>query len=559
MNTVSTDLSRSKMQRGAGPFQYLLWLVKQQRALLGCSIFMGTLWMVPVALLPFAVGQAIDQGVVHGSITSLWLWSLVILGLVLLQAATGALLNRAAELSGLHAHVSSQRDVVMQVTELGCGLSTVRRTGDTVAVGTNDVERLDDGFEVVGRAIGSALGVVLVVVLTFAISPMLALIVLFGTPLAVLGLGALLRPLRDRNEIQRDQIGTVTARAVDIGFGLRVLTGIGGQDRFVERFLKASADVRRAGEAAGRSAGVLAAAGVLLPGLVVIVVTWAGARLALSGEVAAGQVVALYGASGFLVLALTNLTEASSVLTETWVAAGRVSQFVRLTSPLVPAANSRPLPNSQLSLYDGTTQISVASGALTVIGGSTVESRALGARLARHVDSDDGLDVLADGVSLRCADLDEVRTRILLCSHTDVLFSGTLSEELLSVRSSIAGPKLEDALLAANAMDIIDALPEGLDNTVSEGGKFFSGGQRQRLILARAIYADPEVLILDAPTSAVDSQTEARIVDALYELRRGRTTIVMSNSSLWRNRADHVYEVPAGSASRARPGNGVPR
>ncbi|WP_179273105.1 MULTISPECIES: ABC transporter transmembrane domain-containing protein [unclassified Rhodococcus (in: high G+C Gram-positive bacteria)] len=556
---MSTDLSRSKMQRGAGPFQYLLWLVKQQRALLGCSIFMGTLWMVPVALLPFAVGQAIDQGVVHGSITSLWLWSLVILGLVLLQAATGALLNRAAELSGLHAHVSSQRDVVMQVTELGCGLSTVRRTGDTVAVGTNDVERLDDGFEVVGRAIGSALGVVLVVVLTFAISPMLALIVLFGTPLAVLGLGALLRPLRDRNEIQRDQIGTVTARAVDIGFGLRVLTGIGGQDRFVERFLKASADVRRAGEAAGRSAGVLAAAGVLLPGLVVIVVTWAGARLALSGEVAAGQVVALYGASGFLVLALTNLTEASSVLTETWVAAGRVSQFVRLTSPLVPAANSRPLPNSQLSLYDGTTQISVASGALTVIGGSTVESRALGARLARHVDSDDGLDVLADGVSLRCADLDEVRTRILLCSHTDVLFSGTLSEELLSVRSSIAGPKLEDALLAANAMDIIDALPEGLDNTVSEGGKFFSGGQRQRLILARAIYADPEVLILDAPTSAVDSQTEARIVDALYELRRGRTTIVMSNSSLWRNRADHVYEVPAGSASRARPGNGVPR
>ena len=97
-------------------------------------------------------------------------------------------------------------------------------------------------------------------------------------------------------------------------------------------------------------------------------------------------------------------------------------------------------------------------------------------------------------------------------------------------------------------MDIIEALPDGLDSLVAERGREFSGGQQQRLRLVRALVADPEILILVEPTSAVDAHTEARIADRLGAARRGRTTVVCSSSPLVLDRADHVIYVEGGVA-----------
>jgi ABC-type multidrug transport system fused ATPase/permease subunit len=99
---------------------------------------------------------------------------------------------------------------------------------------------------------------------------------------------------------------------------------------------------------------------------------------------------------------------------------------------------------------------------------------------------------------------------------------------------------LEGAVAVADARDVVDALPQALDAIVDERARSFSGGQRQRLVLARALLSDPEVLVLVEPTSAVDAHTEARIAQRLRQARAGRTTVIVTTSPLLLDRADHV-------------------
>jgi ABC-type multidrug transport system fused ATPase/permease subunit len=132
-----------------------------------------------------------------------------------------------------------------------------------------------------------------------------------------------------------------------------------------------------------------------------------------------------------------------------------------------------------------------------------------------------------------------VRERILVADNDARLFRGRLRDELGSC-------DVASALYAAAAEDIVEALPDGLDTEIRQGGREFSGGQQQRLRLARALLADPPILVLLEPTSAVDAHTEARIGDRLATARAGRTTLVCTSSPLLLDRADRVVFVADG-------------
>jgi ABC-type multidrug transport system fused ATPase/permease subunit len=139
----------------------------------------------------------------------------------------------------------------------------------------------------------------------------------------------------------------------------------------------------------------------------------------------------------------------------------------------------------------------------------------------------------------------EVRRRILVADNDAKLFAGVLRDEL-DITGEASAQDIADALYTACAEDIVDALPDGLDGHVAEAGREFSGGQQQRLRLARALTADPEVLILIEPTSAVDAHSEARIADRLVKARAGRTTLVCTTSPLVLDRTDYVIYVRDG-------------
>jgi len=123
--------------------------------------------------------------------------------------------------------------------------------------------------------------------------------------------------------------------------------------------------------------------------------------------------------------------------------------------------------------------------------------------------------------------------------NQDIWFSGVLREQLAPARPS--GVDITEALYVADADDIVEALPNGVDEVIGERGREVSGGQRQRLNLARALATDADVLVLDEPTSAVDAHTEARVTERVAALRRGRTMVVFSQSPLWTHVADEVF------------------
>ncbi|UUN29707.1 ABC transporter ATP-binding protein [Streptomyces sp. FIT100] len=541
-----------------GPWRYLWWLARIRPWPLVLSALLGTVWMLPLALIPLVIGHAIDEAGQGAGQAGLYGWSLLALGLGILQALAGAGLIQAAVGAEAHALSYTHRVLLRHVVRLGATLRGKARNGDVAASAAADVESIGNAFEVVGRTVGAVIAAVLVAVALTATSPLLGLAVLIGVPAAVLGIGPLLRPLQERDEAQREQMGIATAQAGDIVAGLRILRGIGGEAGFAERFRRTSQQVRRAGESAGRMEAWLQAAGVFLPGLVTVGIVWFGARLALSGTITAGELVAFYGASAFLTLPVSTATEAAETLSLARVAAARICALLRLTPETTQPGNPEPLPRGALTLADPDTGITAEAGRLTVVTAHADRTGDLAGRLTRSGGSGGTSAVLLGGVPLDRVDLTELRSRVLRSGPADTLFSGTVREEL-TAGSARTREALDRALFAADATDVIDALPGGLDAHLDEGGRSLSGGQRQRLVLARALLAAPEVLILEDPTASVDAHTEARIVERVAALRAGRTTVVFSDSPLWRGVADHEVRLDSdgvpGSPDRAA---GVP-
>ncbi|MFC5253804.1 ATP-binding cassette domain-containing protein, partial [Streptomyces cinereospinus] len=219
-----------------------------------------------------------------------------------------------------------------------------------------------------------------------------------------------------------------------------------------------------------------------------------------------------------------------------------------------PGARASGLPSGDL--YDPATGLLAPHGRLTaVVCGDPDAAGRLAERLGGH-PPEQGPSVLLGGVPLDDLPLDRARTAVLVQDKDPVLLSGSLLE-LLDVPAS-GDVTAERALSAAQCEDVLAALVQGsldaedpMHARITERGRSLSGGQRQRLALARSLISDPEVLVLDEPTSAVDSHTEARIAEGVRDLRAGRTTVVFTSSPLLLDRADRVVLVHEGEAVAA--------
>jgi ABC-type multidrug transport system fused ATPase/permease subunit len=380
-----------------------------------------------------------------------------------------------------------------------------------------------------------------VIVIQISTSPPLGLMVLIGVPVMAAAVGPLLRPLHRRQHRHRDLQGDLATRGADIVAGLRVLRGIGGEQVFAGHYREESQRVRRAGVRVASVESTIEGAQALLPGLLIAVVTWLGARFALDGQITVGQLVSFYGYAVFLIGPLRTLTEAADNLTRGHVAARRVVRILNL-DPEVADGGTRGAEGGDL--VDAESGVTVRQGWVTALAAAAPEDAvAIADRLGLYRIG----EVTFEGTPLADMPLAEVRRRILVADNNARLFTGRLRDEL-DVTGSAGEEDLRQALHAASAEDIIEALPEGLDAHVAESGREFSGGQQQRLRLARALVTDPEVLILVEPTSAVDAHTEARIAEHLAKARQGRTTLVCTTSPLVLDRADHVVYVEDGRA-----------
>ncbi|MFD8284156.1 ABC transporter ATP-binding protein [Streptomyces solisilvae] len=542
------------------PTSYLLWLAAYQRNALFAGALYGIVHVVAQALVPAAVGKAIDTGIIARDQRALLLWggAVVVLGVV--QATAGILRDRAALTTRLGASYRTAQHIARQAARLGAALPKRVAKGEIVNAGVVDIGRLGDALAETARGSGAIVAIAVVAAILLHTSWQLGLVVLLGVPLMVGVVSLLLRPLHRRQQRLREQQAELTGRAVDIVSGLRVLRGIGGEEVFADRYRADSQRVRAAGVAVARVEALLDGAKVLLPGLLTTVVVWLGAHYVATGRMGAGQLVAFYGYAVFLVDPLRRLTNAAGRLTQGHVAARRITAFLALRPEFAPSAVAPAPYQGPAPLTDPASGLTVAPGRFTAVAcASPADAATLAARLGRYTDS----AVTLGDTPLADLPPDEIRRRILVADNDDRLFAGPLREELRG-RGSDAGSggrgrgvglvgrgsdaALERAVDAACARDIVEALPDGLDDLVEESGRNFSGGQQQRLRLVRALMADPEVLILIEPTSAVDAHTEARIAHGVGELRAGRTTLVFTTSPVVLDRADHVVYVQGAKA-----------
>ncbi|MET8359426.1 ABC transporter ATP-binding protein [Micromonospora sp. NPDC005171] len=545
--------------------RYLWWLVRCQpwRVLRGSLI--GTAWMIGLSARPYLIARAVDDGLRERDTQALALWvaAIVVAGVAL--SYLGIMRHRTMTFIREDAKARSAEVLLRHLSRIGAVLPRRVGAGEVSTIGGSDIDWTAQALTLTGPGVGAVVAYGVIAVVLWSISPMLALCVLVGVPAVGLVVGPLLRRLERAESVYRRQQGALTARSGDIVAGLRVLAGVGGRDLFARRYAARSQELRAEGYRVGAVNSWIDAVTVAIPGLFLAAVVWLTARMAVTGDVTIGELVAVYGYVATLVVPVWFLLEGSYVLIRGRVAARRIADLLTVTPDDVGGPGrrwpgSRPearrpgsvpearrpgdsaAPDGPADLHDPLTGLTVRAGRLTgVAADDPAAAVALADRLGRYVVS----GVTWGGVPLREVALDEVRARILVADHDSYLFAGTL-RDILRAGADDDDERIGAALRTASAQDIVDALPARLGTPIDARARTLSGGQRQRVRLARALHAEPEVLILVDPTSAVDAHTEARIAERLRAARAGRTTVLIATSPLLLGRADLVAHLSNG-------------
>ncbi|CAM5631874.1 ABC transporter transmembrane domain-containing protein [Streptomyces atroolivaceus] len=542
----------------SGP-RFLFWLGRSQLTGQLKSLAWGLLHHCAIAGLPLAVGLAV-QAVIDRSGRGLATAGVLLVVLGILIAVGDTMLHRTAVTNWITAAARVQQLLARRTAELGSALTRRVAAGEVVAVSTGDVEKIGWFVEALSRFVAAATALVLICVGLVFYLPSLGVLVAIATPVLALAVLPLLPRATRRADQQREKAGRATELASDTVAGLRVLRGIGGEELFLDRYRRASQEVRKAAVRSARMWALISAIQVFLPGVLLISLVWYGAALARDGRIDVGQLVTVYSAATLMLFPLRNVEEIAMAYSFSRPSAQRAVRVLSLRrTTRAPAADATA---ARGDLYDPVTGLMAPQGLFTaVVCGDPDEAGRLAERLGGHAEPDEGAEpvpsVLLGGVPLDELPIDAARTAVLVQDKDPVLLSGTL-RELLDVPSS-GGVTAGEALAAARCGDVLDALAQAsvdadgdpMNTRITERGRSLSGGQRQRLALARSLVTAPETLVLDEPTSAVDSHTEARVAAGIEQLRRGRTTVAFASSPLLLDLADRVVLLHGGTVVAA--------
>ncbi|GGS82376.1 ABC transporter transmembrane domain-containing protein [Streptomyces violaceus] len=546
-----------------GGARYLWWLVARQPWRCAAGAMFGSVWMVLLAATPYLMSRAIDDGLEPGDMGALAVWSGALFAVGAFNSWLSIMRHRTMTRVRMDANFRTVKVVVAQAVRLGSSLSRQMGAGEVVTIGVGDVQTISQSLTVVGPGVGAVVAYLVVAVLLVSVSELIAAVVLLGIPVIVLLVGPLLGRLQGSETEYRERQGVLTARIGDLAGGLRVLAGLGGKGLVADAFRGDSQRLREQGYRVGAVTSWVQALGMGLPALFLAVVTWLAARLAAQGDITVGQLVSVYGYVAVLVGPVSFWVECGYQLSRGVVCARRVVGFLRLEP--MPDTGTRDAPSEPSALHDPESGVRVLPGRLTaLVAEHPADATAVVNRLGRYAPSnatwgDTRLDEIA---------LNQLRTHIVVADHESDLFAGTLQDMLAPsfrgagncatshnppAHATQHNPALQKALHTAAAEDIVQSLPHGLDTPMDAQARNLSGGQRQRIRLARALLANPHILLTVEPTSALDAHTEAKVAARLREARQGRTTVVTTTSPLVLDHTDTVHYLKDGKVAASGP------
>jgi ABC-type multidrug transport system fused ATPase/permease subunit len=507
------------------------------------SLVLAGLAMAATVAIPWLTGRAVDE-ITQGNRDGLRTLVLLIGAAALVRLVLSVARRLVAGRVSLAVEVDLRNLVYAHLQELELGFFAGTQTGQLMSRATVDLQsvRFFLGYGLVFIA-QSALTILLAAGAMLALQPGLGALALIPVPFVVLVAARYGRRSRPSLQEVQQRIAELTADVEENVSGVRVVKAFAAEPRRLEQFRTTVTRVFDQSMDATRLRAFYNPFIGFLPNLGLAVILLVGGRQVINGTLSLGDFTAFYAYLLMLIAPMRQLGIALGLAQRATASGARLFELLDRKPELTQPEDARPLPpgSGRVEFRDVTfsypgapptlrdVSLIVEGGSTVALVGGTGSGKSTLVRLiARLYDPDSG-SVLVDGADVRELDLVPLRRGIAVVDDDPFLFSDTVAANIAYGRPEASREEVEAAARRAQAAEFITELPEGYDTRVGERGLTLSGGQRQRLAIARALLADPRILVLDDATSSVDATTEQAIKDGLREVMAGRTTFVIGH------------------------------
>jgi ATP-binding cassette subfamily B protein len=534
--------------RGTEGWKLLLGQMRSQWVGITLGVVVGLLWTAGRVSIPSLVQRAVDDGMEQGDEDAVVRWAIVI-ALVAVTTATFTGLRRYLAFREARRAEAQLRDrMFAHLVRLSFPFHDRTATGQLMSRANTDLQQLQNFFSIIPLAMANIVTVVAAAVILVLINPLLTLLALGALPLLVVltrRMSAELFPTQMAVQQESAELAEVVEETVS---GVRVVKGFGAEAVQEARLRTEADDVYDASMAGATVRARYWPTLELLPTVGLVLVLAYGGHLVIDDRLTIGELVAFNAYVALLVWPMRMLGWIVAMAQRAVASSERVAELldteVDVDEPAHPVALPARGSGAEVGrvafedvgfgyangprVLDGMALEIPAGQSVAVVGGTGSGKSTVARLLCRFYDVDSGA-VRLDGVDVRDVGLHELRRAVGLVFEDTFLFSDSIAANIAFADPDAGMDQVERAARLAGAHDFVTGLAQGYDTLIGERGYSLSGGQRQRIAIARAILADPRVLILDDATSAVDPTKEHEIRDALAEVMRGRTTIVIAH------------------------------
>ena len=518
-------------------------MLREQRRGLAIGIGIGLAWSIGKVTVPELTQQGIDRGIDQNG--NLWLWAGLIALAGVLAGLMTALRRWYAFKESRWTETRLRERLYQHLLRLHVGYHDRTQTGQLMSRASSDLQQLQAFVVMIPLTLSNLFMVAAIVVLLFVSDPLLAVVALAPLPFVNLmanRFSTKIHPAVLQVQAEQAQLATVVEETVS---GVRVIKGFGAEGVQAAKLQKEADDIRGVSMSAARIRSAFLPGIDLLPSLGLIAVLAIGGQQALAGDMTPGELVKFNLYVTLLIAPLRTIGMTVAMGQRAAVALMRVNEVLSVAPEVAEPGVPVPLPTEgglgavrfdgvrfgydvERPVLDGF-DLEIAPGESVALVGATGSGKSTVSRLAiRFYDVQSG-SISLDGVDLREVSLAELRRSVSIVFEDTFLFHDSVAANIAFARPDASQEDVERAARLAGAHDFVVAMPEGYETLLGERGYSLSGGQRQRIAIARAILADPRVLILDDATSAVDPSKEHEIREAMATVMAGRTTIVIAH------------------------------
>lgn len=495
-------------------------------------------------LIPFLMARLIDRGINNGDMRYIVKMGLVLVGLALVSLLFGVLSGMAAARASAGFAKNLRHDMFYRVQNYSFTNIDKFSTSSIVTRLTTDVTNVQNAFQMLIRiTVRAPIMLVFALIMAFRVNSRLAMIFLAVIPVLALGMLLLTRhafPIFGRVFKTYDRLNNVVGENLH---GIRVVKSFVREDHEMQKFGKVSEDIYHDFSKAERTVAFSMPLMQFCVYACMIYISWTGANLIVGGSMTTGQLMSMFSYVMQVLMSLMILAMVMTMLTISKASGERICEVLDEESDIHnPEHPVTEVENGSISFRDvsfsyakdpnklclNNVELDIRSGeTIGIIGGTGAAKSTLVQLIPRLYDATEG-QVLVGGRDVREYDLEALRDAVAMVLQKNTLFSGSIKENLRWGNPGATDEELIHACRLACADEFITAFPKGYDTYIEQGGANVSGGQRQRLCIARALLKKPKILILDDSTSAVDTRTDALIRRAFLEEIPATTKLIIA-------------------------------